>query len=387
MFRTDIDRSRRDERGRPSRRLIMQAAIGEGCLLVLGGCAKEEEPRRIEVPTSALVHRGVNYDVGTQFGADGPARLWHSASMQRDVRAIRQDLHCNAIGVHGTEIARLVETAASARENGLEVWLQPRLFDVPADALLDHLADATDEAERLRRQYSGVHLNVGCEMTLLNSGFVPGATFAERAESAQSVMDWAPVFQKMNATLKQALTIARGQFGGPVTYGAGPWEWPAIDWSEFDFVGLDHYMDAENRTTYAEALRQFAHFERPVVVLEFGCCAYEGADDRGGMGWNILDPEASPPRLDGEYVRSEETQASYIDRLLDVFETEAVRGAFVYQFVSPDLPHAADPIHDLDMASYGLVKVAAMDETTGAYDWAPKLAFDQLARRYDRASR
>ncbi|WP_432986173.1 hypothetical protein [Dactylosporangium sp. CA-233914] len=34
-------------------------------------------------------------------------------------------------------------------------------------------------------------------------------------------------------------------------------------------------------------------------------------------------------------------------------------GSFVFTFAAPALPHRPDPAHDLDMASYGVVRLAA----------------------------
>jgi hypothetical protein len=370
-----------------SRRSLLQSALGSAGLLAGGGCllgaCSEDGPRPPQVPPLTLRYRGINYDVGTDSELAGAHSVRDTESIRRDIRAVRSDLHCDAVGIHGTDLARLTETSAYARERGLEVWLQPRRFDVPADALLAHLDSVAQEAERLRRQYGNVVLNVGVEMTLLNTGFIPGATILERIAGfpTLSPSDWQRMTIQLNDVLTRAVRLARDRFQGPLTYGAGPWEWDGIDWSGFDIIGLDHYLDRDNRADYAEPLRQFRSSGKPVVVLEFGCCTYEGAQDAGGMGWAILDQDAG--RLDGAYVRSEETQADYINQLLDIFQAEKVTGAFLYQFVEPTLVHhPTDPRRDLDMASYSVVKVLAHDEGTGAYQWQPKLAFQELARRY-----
>ncbi len=371
-----------------SRRGVLRGALGSagllagGANLLLAACEGERRPPPGPPPLS-LKHRGINYDVGTDSDFDGASPAWDAASMRRDVRAIRDDLHCNAIGIHGTDITRLIETAAHALETGLQVWLQPRRFDVPPEALLAHVARVADEAERLRRQYSNVVLNVGVEITLLNTGFVPGATVLDRIVSFESLSEahWQQMMLRLEEVLGQVRSLARDRFGGPLTYGAGPWEWDGIDWSGFDIVGLDHYEDATNRSEYVEPLRRFRDQGKPVVVLEFGCCTYEGADDAGGMGWNILDRD-HPGFLDRPRVRSEQTQADYLDHLLDVFQAEQVDGAFVYQFATPELLHSPEAIRDLDMASYSVVKAVSRNEATGAYHWEPKRAFHSLARRY-----
>jgi hypothetical protein len=62
-------------------------------------------------------------------------------------------------------------------------------------------------------------------------------------------------------------------------------------------------------------------------------------------------------RLNGEYVRDEAEQATYLRELLEVFEAEGVDAVFVYTFARYDLPHREDPRTDLDLASRGVVKV------------------------------
>ena len=123
---------------------------------------------------------------------------------------------------------------------------------------------------------------------------------------------------------------------------------------------------------------------KPVVATEFGCCTYRGAGARGGMGWMIVDRDSEPRRLDGEYVRDEAEQVAYLRELLEVFEQEGLDGAFWFTFAGYALPHRADPAYDLDMASYGVVKM--LEEGTGiAYPdmaWEPKEAFHALAAAY-----
>lgn len=59
--------------------------------------------------------------------------------------------------------------------------------------------------------------------------------------------------------------------------------------------------------------------------------------------------------------------------------------AFWFTFAGYELPHRpADPGHDLDLASYGLVAVLEKGHGTRYPDmaWEPKRLFDTLAVRY-----
>jgi hypothetical protein len=72
--------------------------------------------------------------------------------------------------------------------------------------------------------------------------------------------------------------------------------------------------------------------------------------------------------------------------MLGVFESEALDSAYVYTFISPDSPHARDPKHDLDIASFAVVKVIREElaDPASPYRWKPKRAFHTIAERYAR---
>jgi hypothetical protein len=351
---------------------------------------------------AGLVHKGINYDIGTawepghvsrQAWADG-ARA--TAAMRREIGLIRDELHCTSISIFGSDVDRLVAGAAMALEHGLHVWLQPRLPGAPADAALDQLAAVARDAERLRQHAPDVTLNVGCELSVFTAGIIPGDSFEERATSLLQALEAGDRLRlynrRLNAHLRRAVPLARGEFDGDVTYGSGPWEWGEVDWSLFDLVGLDHYRGAWNETTYADVLRAFRRSDKRVVVTEFGCCCYEGAEDAGAAGHDIVDWTTAVPRLKGDYVRSERVQAETIADLLAIHEAEGVHGSFVFTFSEDDYPHSPDPRYDLDMASFGIVKVLPPGgypppsgeeyAPPGPDDWEPKLAFADLARLY-----
>ena len=83
-------------------------------------------------------------------------------------------------------------------------------------------------------------------------------------------------------------------------------------------------------------------------------------------------------------MRDEAEQARYLRELLEIFTVEGVDSAFVCTFVQYQLPHHADPREDLDMASYGIVKVYEdrLGDTYPDMAWEPKAAFATLADHY-----
>jgi hypothetical protein len=87
-------------------------------------------------------------------------------------------------------------------------------------------------------------------------------------------------------------------------------------------------------------------------------------------------------------LRDEDEQATYLRELLDIFTAEGVDTVFVNTVARYDLPHRRDacvPREDLDMASYGIVKVFADHHHGHGYPdmpWEPKVAFTTLADCY-----
>lgn len=334
--------------------------------------------------------KGINYDTGfVTVGERLSRESCDPLQVRREMEVIARDLRCNAVRITGGDPARIALAAEYALGEGLAVWFAPFPTNMTAEELIPYFAACAQAAETLRQPPSHVVFVLGCEMSLFNSGFIPGATMQERMQAmmnpallaSQSVSP-DELERRFNAFLAQAVAAAREQFAGPVTYASGAWE--QVDWSLFDIVGVDAYRDAGNYSTYRERLRAYFSHERPVVVTEFGCCTYQGAQDRGGLGWAIVDRAARPPRLTEIVVRDEQTQVDYLTETLDILEDERVDGAFWFTFASYTYPYNADPRHDLDSAAYGVVRMleGATGEQYPGMPWEPKLSFYALADRY-----
>jgi hypothetical protein len=326
--------------------------------------------------------KGINYDVGTRFGDQLSRVSWRRADVQDELRVIRDELHCNAVQLFGSDITRLAEAGEIARELGLGVWLQPRLIDGHREAVLDHVAQAAGAAEHLRRAHGDVVLNVGCELTVFSAGIVRGRSYNERAARLARPY-WGPALplfsSRLNRLLARACRTARREFAGPLSYGAGLWE--RVDWEPFDFVGLNYYRLKFNRRRYSQRLRRHTQRGTPVVITEFGCGTFAGAADRGPTSHAIVHHGPAGPTIPSEYERSEREQARYLAELLAVFGAVGVDGAFVFEFVEPYKPHSPDSRQDLDMSSYGIVKVLP-GAPTEPFSWEPKAAFAKVASIY-----
>jgi hypothetical protein len=328
-----------------------------------------------------MTYRGINYDVGTEFVRGHSSRaIWNVADVARDLAVIRDELHGTSVNLYGTDLARIRQAATLAHQAGLHVSLQLRSIDAPRGATAARVAEAARAAASLLHQ-GGVTLNVGCEMTLFTSGFVPGATFRSRIRNLMWVFPFLPLINlRLNRYLREVASLARAHFGGPITYGAGAWE--TVDWTPFDLVGVNLYRDRWNEKTYLADLRQLRRPGKPVVITEFGCSAFEGAEREGGGGWMAIDFDAVPPVVRPGRVRSEQVQASVLDELLALYAAEGIDGAYVFDFVQPALAHDPDPARDLDMAGYGLVKVPAPGPGATSITWDRKASFGVVARHY-----
>ncbi|TDO54358.1 hypothetical protein EV643_101140 [Kribbella sp. VKM Ac-2527] len=71
--------------------------------------------------------------------------------------------------------------------------------------------------------------------------------------------------------------------------------------------------------------------------------------------------------------------------MLEVFTADGFLGASPYTFISPDAPHRADdPLHDEDIAGYGLCKVIRKNtwDPASPYRWEPKKSFHAVSGFY-----
>ncbi|MFF5361935.1 hypothetical protein ACFY4I_21455 [Streptomyces scabiei] len=314
-----------------------------------------------------LTVRGISYLVGDEDAAD----------VRRDMEVIARDLHCTTVMVIG-DGERLIDAARTALDVGLGVHLRPHLAELPRPKLLERLEAVAEAAEELRRDHPDrVTLLVGSEFSHTVPGIVPGPRSFLRLKLIVRFRRLLRrrIARRLQPLLAAAATTARSRFGGPVTYSAAGWE--PVDWSLFDQVGVSLYRSRRNRDAYTDRLRGLVRDHgRPVVITEFGCGAFTGADERGAGSFWIVDWFATPPRIRGDHPRDEATQGRYLGELIDLYDAEGVHGCFVFTYAMPDFPRHDDPRLDLDRAGFGIVAVT--DDGTRCR----KEAFHEVARRY-----
>ena len=286
--------------------------------------------------------------------------------------------------------------AEDALRQGLEVWLSPDMFEQSQERTLKYIARAAAAAEQLRQSWPvRLVLGLGSESTLFTQGIVEGRSLTQRLShpTLRETVETGRHNGPLNAFLARANEAARQVFHGKVTYASLVWE--PVDWSLFDFVGVDHYRDARIKDRDVDMLWPLLGHGKPDT--EFGCRTHRGAEDSGAMGLGIIDWKRMGFRwllqhipvlgqsvrleLNGDSVRDEALQAREIVETLAVLDAVGVDGAFVQTFVEPFMTYSEHPKYDLDMGGFGLVKSYAGQHGTTYPDmpWEPKESFRAVA--------
>ena len=350
--------------------------------------------------------KGVCYDVGRVMGINWRPHF-DREQVRRELEIIKVDLHCNSVRIHGRDLTRLTTAAEYAMNEGLEVWLSPEEWDKsPADTLA-YLTKAARAAEDLRQHWPDkIVLVTGGELTLFMQGIVEGTTLQKRVANSSFMAKVKDGEHNgpLNDFLAKASASVKSVYHGKTTYASLVWE--AVDWSNFDFVGVDHYRAAKIEDRYAEMLKPALSNGKPVAVTEFGFATThggigeEGMLSSAGLGGGIIDGKSQVlhyglpligrfirPHLNGEHVRDEAWQARKLVETLGVLDDAGVDGAFVFQFISQITPYSATPRFDLDMGGTSLVKYYEDGRSGIPYPgmpWEPKESFRAVADYYSK---
>ncbi len=340
--------------------------------------------------------KGISYDTGFVYNGSVGHKHFDPETAKRELRIIRDDLHCDTVRIMGGDPDRLELAAGYAADLGLEVWFSPYPLELTTEETLALFADCAERAERIRQRGAEVVFVTGAELSLMNKGFLPGDSALDRVTELlqadrrrERVME---VSARINEFLGKAVAVVRERFGGKVTYASIQLE--RVDWTPFDFISVDLYRSADVADRFAEGVRVLAAQDKPVAITEFGSATFHGAGDMGARGLEIVEYDKdtrAPIRLNGQPARDEDGQAAYVRELLEMFDAGGIDSAFVFTFALYDFPHRpdGDPSEDLDLASYGIVKVFDDDrngQTHPDMRWEPKAAFAAVAEHYRRHS-
>lgn len=332
--------------------------------------------------------KGITYDTGFINAGTTTHEPFDPVRVGREMRIIRDDLHCTAVRVTGGDVDRLEIAAAHAADAGLEVWFSPFTCDLTTGELLDVLADCAARAERLRLAGARVVVVTGAELSLFTHGFLPGDDSVDRLTRLTSGdpalrTALAGLPGRINDFLGRAVAVVRERFGGPVSYAPVPME--AVDWTPFDFVGADVYRTERIAPHFHADMAKLVAQGKPVAITEFGCATFQGAAALGAQASSIIEWNGPVPiGLTGDHPRDEAEQATCLRELLDVFTDVGVDTTFVHTFAAYYLPRHDEPRRDLDRAGYGIVAVSP-DRSGDTYPdlpWEPKAAFATVASYY-----
>ena len=349
-----------------------------------------------------MQRRGISYDVGRVMGVNWRPDF-DPQVVHRELEIIKNDLHCNAVRICGYDIERLMIASRSALEQGLEVWLSPEIWDKSQAKTLAYMIRSATAAEKLHQEWpQKLVLCIGSELTLFMQGIIPGKNIIQRMRNPSF---WENVRagthnQPLNAFLAEASAAVRQVFHGPLSYASLVWE--AVDWSNFDFAGIDHYWSEKIKDQYLELLQPAMQHGKPVVITEFGFRTYRGDESSSALGLGNTDHLSLflhqipllghfiRPKLKRRLIRDEELQARELVRTLELLETAGVAGAFIMTFVSPISPYDENPRYDLDRDSFSLVKSFTGGRHGTTYPdmpWEPKKSFNAVAEYYAASTR
>ena len=347
--------------------------------------------------------KGVCYDVGRVMGINWRPHF-EGGQVRRELEIIKHDLHCNSVRIHGRDLTRLATAADYAMDQGLEVWFSPEEWDKsPADTLA-YLTKAAHAAENLRQRWpDGIVLVMGGELTLFMQGIVEGKTLQKRIANPNFMakVKAGEHNKPLNDFLTKAGAAVTSIYHGKTTYASLVWE--AVDWSNFDFVGVDHYWATKIEDSYVEMLKPAFSKGKPVVNTEFGfATTHGGIGEEGmlspaGLGGGMIDMKSwllhyvpilggmIRPHLTGNHVRDEAWQARKLVETLGALDEAGVDGTFVFEFLSQIKPYSDDPRYDLDMTTTSLVKYFERGRRGTTYPdmpWEPKESFRAVADYY-----
>ncbi len=327
----------------------------------------------------------MTYDTGFVRNGHSAREPFDPEVVQRELAIIRDDLHCTAIHLIGGDPARLEQAAGWAADLGLEVWFSPYPLDLTTDEILALFTDCAERAERLRETGADVVFVTGVELSIMNKGFLPGNDVQERLDGlfVDPKGKFAEVSKRLNTFLDTAVREVRARFHGKVTYASIQFE--QVDWTRFDFVTVELIRSAEVAHVFREGVRTLVAQGKPVAITGFGTATWRGSGDVAPRSMEIVeyDKETGHPlRIDGQYERDETGQATYLRELLEIFDDEGVDSAFVFLFALYDYPHRPNPEDDLDLASFGLVKVLENGAGYQGLNWEPKEAFAAVAEHF-----
>lgn len=332
--------------------------------------------------------KGINYNAGIEYAPSSPrAGKIDIDSLKKDL-AIIKDLGCNAIRMYGSHLDKLKLYSEEALKEGFELWISPRLINGNEKDTVSFVKESARLSEGLRKQYKNVVLMVGNELFMDSIVIFNAPMIFNRAEYLQKYIKYTFILKgkpdekaekfisesdkALKAFLAKLAKGARKYFHGKITYASMPWE--KVDWDMFDIVSSNLYKNQWNSAYYGGELQKLKSYGKPAAITEVGICAYKGASKLGGSSHNIVNyPERT---IKEEIIRDEQEQADYLKELIKLYMKEKLYAAFIFDFKEEWKTYSHEPRKDLDLSSYGIVKVMPDGKIV------PKKAFSVVKKLY-----
>lgn len=344
-----------------------------------------------------MIIKGVNYDVGTVMGVNWRPD-YNPQTVERELEIIKRDLHCNAVGISGKDIGRVMLTAETALRLGLEAWLNPADWgNKPPKPMLAYVTGAAKAAQPLHERYPGkVIFSLGSEFTLFMQGIIEGKSFMGRAKNLRqggAGIREGRHNRPLNEFLSKAVSEVRKVFAGQIMYRSLVWE--QVDWSGFDIIGVDHYWAEKIKDQYIDMVKPLFTYGKPVINTGFGfnttSTPVAGMLSSLGHEPSILLHQLPAigrfirPKLKVINERDEALQAKRLVDNLKLLDRAGFSGAFIDTFILPIRPYSDISTYDLDRESSSLVKFFERGRHGTTYPdmtWEPKEAFKAVANYY-----
>lgn len=296
------------------------------------------EPDQI-YPTKPLhvKYKGVNYCVGRPMtpeftGYPSPDR----DQMDEELDNIHKDLGCNAIIIAAGADSEddLIECARMALQKGFfdRMYIEPHYWQYSVDETVERIARFAPRVRNLRESSEAIHFMVGHEFSLETSGIIPGDLWNDRVEYQTKHPDWQDrVWATFPRMFKDIIAVCKENYGYKISYAAiaGTAETDAVPWNDplFESVGIDGGLvpvfGATDEVLFRQLSELKAKFRKPVIIPDFSCMTYTGADQWDGC---VL-PNAWE---NGPY--DEDAQANYIKSYCDVLNSARIEGCFYWQY-------------------------------------------------------
>mgnify|MGYP001572747758 CR=1 FL=1 len=314
--------------------------------------------------------KGINYNAGIDYNQCGEGSEINPKEFLSDLKWIKK-MNCNSIRLYGSHNQKLLKYTKLALQNGFIVWTSPRYIGTNKHETLSLLLDFSKQLEKTRRN-DNLFLIIGNEFTIDMQGLVAGNTQMQRAMNYKNAKSNA-----LNIILSKFVPEIRKVFGGKITYASLITE--NIDYSLFDYIGLNYYWYFGNMLNYASRLKNLSKkYEKKIIITEFGTCCYKFASFLDGAAYYPIQQLKlhEKPILKWMIIRDEKEQIKYLKRCFKNFEEVNVEGAFIFDYAEKwktFIPHK----RCMDLASFGIMK----NHENGKI--IPKLAFNYVREHYN----